>query len=749
MLGLVGFVPLFGGAGYEQALASGLLLPAAAAVATALDLAPPRGGIPAPLACMGRGLASGAVLAGLGLVTALLHGVRVGVCDLWGGVTFFGLTAGVGSMLGGVWGAVAAEVGWSARRPRFVCVALALAAPLIGIAISVARFYFTPMIFSFDPFFGYFSGALYDTVVDVRTELWTYRAGSAATLAACALLAASLERRAGRLALASSQSRMAPGACLLLSGVAMSVSVAVTLEGPALGHWQSASTIALALGGHASGARCDIVYPDTLFADQVALLVRDCEEELAADERRLGTRLQGRLTMFVFSDARQKRALMGAAETSIAKPWRREVYVQYARYPHPVLGHEIAHVVAGSFSPGPFHVGGGLLPNPGLIEGVAVATSPDDDELTDAQWARAMLDLGILPSARDLFSLAFLGQSAQKSYTVAGAFVAWVLERWGGGTVRAWYGGESIERLSGKSWTALDDDFRGWLATLPMPAEALSYARAKFERPSVWGRKCPHVVDALDGEADRCRDEHRFQRAVALYGSALSKDPTDWRARFHRAVVEMRHGRADLGADELTRIRDDVGAPVTWRDRAAEALADDALARGELEAAAKVYADVASRTLDEDLARTLEVKALAASVGSATGAIVDLLDLARGRPADSFLGALSLGAWAGGSHEPLAEYLAGKNLSVREQWERAALWLDRARADGAPTPRIGRELVRERAIVGCVLGESALLTELRATVAGPDSPFDARQGGRRRWVLSLLDRCAGTPSPVP
>ncbi len=107
---------------------------------------------------------------------------------------------------------------------------------------------------------------------------------------------------------------------------------------------------------------------------------------------------------------------MGAADTLIAKPWRHEVYVQLSAYPHPVLGHELAHVVAGSFGRGPFRIAGsagGLWPDPGLIEGVAVAASPDDDELTDAQWAHAMLDLGSLPPMASVFSLGFLDQRTQ------------------------------------------------------------------------------------------------------------------------------------------------------------------------------------------------------------------------------------------------------------------------------------------------------------------------------------------------
>src|SRR6185312_7414376 len=298
----------------------------------------------------------------------------------------------------------------------------------------------------------------------------------------------------------------------VLAGIALLVASAlVAVEGATLGHWQTSATIADALGGRTSGARCDVLHADSMPAEQAALLERDCEEELAADEQRLGAHLGGRLTVFAFADSGEKRRLMGAADTSIAKPWRREVYIQAGAYPHPVLGHEIAHVVSGTFAPGPFHVGGGLWPNPGLIEGIAVATSPDDDELTDAQWARAMLDLGILPPASTIFSLGFLGQSASKSYTVAGAFVGWALDRWGAPVVRAWYGGERLDALTHETWDALSAEFRAYLATLPMPPEATAYARAKFDRPSVWARRCPHVVDALNARGDRCREERRYE----------------------------------------------------------------------------------------------------------------------------------------------------------------------------------------------------------------------------------------------
>ncbi len=744
LLAAVGFLPLFGGPGYEHSLASGLIVPAVAAIATAIELSALE---LAPLTCVGRGVASGALLAGVAFSTALLHALRVGLCDLSGGAIFFVLTAGVGAILGGAWGAVVAEVGRRrARARRLTCVLLALAGPLGGIAVSLARFWGSPMIFAYDPFVGFFSGTLYDTIVDVRTELWTYRAGSLATLAGVALVASVLSRGDnGQLALRPLRADWRATARLLAGVAALGVSLVFAAYGPELGHWQTPQSIARALGGRAAGPHCDVLYPDSLLAEQVALLVRDCEEQLAADETRLDTHVRGRLTAYVFRDGNEKRRLMGAAQTSIAKPWRREVYIQLSSYPHPILGHEIAHVVAGSFGRGPFRIAGsagGLWPNPGLIEGVAVATSPDDDELTDAQWARAMLDLGILPPVGKIFSLGFLGENAAKSYTIAGAFVAWVLDRWGASVVRAWYGGTSIEALSGESWAALDDQFRQSLRGLTMPAQALAYARARFERPSVWARTCPHEVDALNRDGDQCRDERRFARAVEAYDGVVARDPRDWHARFERARIDVWYGDHDRGRDDLTKIREDDQAPRTWRDRADELLADDDLARGLDERAAAIYRALAARTLDEDAARTLEVKAQSAGDPAARRAIIDLLIGQPGRPVDPWVGALTLGTWAERTHEPLADYLIGKNLALHADYVRAASWLDSAFDAGVPTASVGRELLRQRAICACAIGDSVALERVRGRVLADGSPFAQSAGsGRKQWVLALLARC--------
>jgi tetratricopeptide (TPR) repeat protein len=745
-MGAVGFLPLFGGPGYEHALATGLVVPSAAAIAVALDgvREPAR----APLGVASRGLVAGVGLALVSLVTAIVHGLRVGMCDFWGGVATFAMTAGVGCAAGGVWGAIAGESAARRKRPRLWAVLLGLAAPLATIGLGVWRFYSTPIVFAFDPFVGYFSGTLYDTVIDAGTPLYTYRAGTAAAIAAV-LFAASVVRREGprgdRLRLVVFRGAPAALARAVAAVAFGAAALAVTASGHALGHWQSSDSIAAALGGARDGARCNVRFPLGMRDDEVLLLVKDCEDDLAAVESALGGRGPERVTAFFFRDPGEKKRLMGAADTYIAKPWRREVYLQVHAYPHPVLAHELAHVVAGSFAPGPFHVAGrwgGAWPNPGLIEGIAVAAAPDDDELTDAQWARAMMDRGMLPKMSAVFGIGFLGDSAAKSYTVAGAFVGWVLATYGKDAVRAWYGGATLEGLTGATWDELDATFRKALAKYTLSNEAGVVAEAKFGRPGLFGRTCPHVVDAIRREADGCRDNGQYDKAIATYARALERDPHDNWSRLGQAGAELRFRDAERGRAQMSQIAADESLPRTMRDRAEDTLADVDYLDGRYEEAAARYERIAARSLDEDFVRNLLVKALAARDPAARFAVQALLLGERRRTSDPFVGAEELGAWWARTGDPLADYLLGKNLAQHGFYGRAAVHLDRALAAGVPLASVGREALRQRAVCACAMGDVAAAARVRRDVLDAEGPFKGTAGGRQAQTLAQLDRCA-------
>ncbi|HEX3774587.1 MAG TPA: hypothetical protein VHV51_08995, partial [Polyangiaceae bacterium] len=654
-----GFIPQFGGPGYEASLGAGLVLPTASAICVAFELAGRR---IAPLDAFGRGLVVGCALSALGLLVVLLHGLRVGFCGAAWGIELYLLGPFPGALLAGVWGAAIAlfapRVGAGWRRHTF-CILGALFAPLAGILVSLGRFYTSPMVFAFDPFFGYFAGPLYDTVIDPFWTLATYRAGTLLSLLGIGAFASHFDEHL------AFQGFRRPW----LSATALAAllgSATFIAEGPALGHFSTRASIERALGQHVSGARCDVAYSSSILRRDALLFAKDCDAELRADEAYFEIAGPPRVTAFLFANEAEKGRLMGASGTYIAKPWRREIYVQYAPYPHPVIGHELAHVVAGSFGVGPFRVAGplgGLIPDPGRIEGVAVAASPNDnDDFTLDEWAKTLLDLSLLPSLDSVFRLGFLGQNSSTAYTVAGAFVSWFKLHYGAAALRHWYGGEAIEKVSGKSFAELEAAWRADLAKVRVAPALLNEARVRFDRPALFGRHCPRIVDQLNGIALQKLNSGDTADARADLAALLKLDPHHDSAKFELVACDVKDGNEAAALKAYAALASSPELAKLEQAGALEAEGDVELRAGHVDQARRDYDAVAAITADEDRLRTLDVKRSPKNELERR-AIVDLLigDPVLGQSFD--VAAPRIAEWrAAEPNNGLPAYLLGKNL---------------------------------------------------------------------------------------
>jgi formylglycine-generating enzyme required for sulfatase activity len=737
VLGALGFLPQLAGPGYEAALIAGLVLPVTAAIAAGLEVLATRASAADGVR---RGATIGAGLAAAGFLLVLLHGLRVGFCDPSEGLWLYVLGPLVGSVLGGVWGALAAlgVTWWAERRTktprRLVVLLLAFAGPLAGVLVSLLRFYTSPMVFAFDPFFGVFSGPLYDTVVNVVDRLVSYRAGTAATLVAVALGARLFDlSRAQRFRAVLFAN---PGLFALALASALA-SLAHSADGSRQGHWSTAASIAEALGGRFDGARCEVVHARAIPLRDVRLFTKDCDAALPLIEDYFGARGPERVRVYLFANEAEKGWLMGASHTYIAKPWRREVYVQASAYPHPVIVHELAHVVAGSFGAGPFRVAGplaGLLPDPGRIEGFAVAAAPDEtNELTEEEWAASMLKLGILPPLSQVFQLDFLSLSASKAYTVAGAFVTFLGDRYGKEALRRWYGGASLPEVTGgKELAALDAEFRTMLTKLSIPERSLATAKARFERPAFFERRCPRIVDRQLGEAAGFLDGGDVVAAERGFREALRLDPSNLDARFGLAGCARRAGNNQLALERFITLAKAPELPRPTAARAFETGGDLALQNAQSEQAKALYAQALALVFDADRRRTLEVKSLA-SEGVGREAITALLIGDRELGPSFEVAAPLIQAWADAepTHD-LPPYLIGRNLFGSGRYADAAKYLDRSLATAPKLPSVRREALRLRLITSCALGDTRRAGEVLALgVADPELPKARAEGLRR------------------
>jgi tetratricopeptide (TPR) repeat protein len=730
-----------------------LTLPLVAALVTAWDtLRRPR----SPFESFGVGAATGAAYFAIALFTGLIHGFRVGFCEPVGGVILLALGPGSGTVLGGVWGVFAAFAVLSlpGRRWHRASLALALAAagPLAGDLMSLWRFYTSPMAFAFDPFFGHLAGPLYDTILPSDYALRTYRVGTSCTLLALGVFAFHLTRDDdGRVRLCW---RSKPG-WAALGALAATASLWHSAAGASLGHYATSASIEEALGGRLAARRCELVYSTALPRRDVELLARECDGFVSELERYLETRGPNTIRVYVFQNADEKKRRIGAGSTQIAKPWRDEVYVHGAAYPHHVLGHELAHVIAGKFARGPFRVAGGFagfLPDPGLIEGLAVAAAPPDDELLPEEWARVMLELGLLPPLEKVFELSFLGVQAQTAYTVAGAFIDWFRSRFGADALKRWYGGAPLAELTqGHSLAELEKQWRSVLAEERADRRALATARLRFDRPSVFGRRCPHAVDRLEAEAygllgagDPDAARERFERLLKL-------DATHFSARVGVATCALRRG--ELGDAERIYAALSRDAALTELNRvyAVEASADLSMMRGRFPEAASGYERVREAVVDEDRLRALDVKVRAAELGETPAerlgrkGIVELLvgDPKQGPSWD--VAATLLAGWSATDvDQGLSEYLLGKNLFGRGLWSAARERLDSALARGLELPRVRVEALSDRLKLACAERRTGtakrMLEALRA---------ERLRAARRHAIEAVALRCGVGSAPSP
>lgn len=732
-------VPLLGVLGVESALFLGVALPPLCAAV----------GARVAIAARTRPAASGFVLAERAVVAALLvlagpllvlllNALRVKTCAPLEGLAFLALGPWSGVVLASLVGAC---IGALPLRPA-LATTLAVLVPVADIARAIFDFYATPAVFSYGHFFGYFPGSLYDELVGVPWPLLTLR-----VLSLCALfvllcvLGGHYDPDGFRLRV-----RPQPGRAGLL---AVSIPCALTfaigwLDAPELGHRASEQHIAEVLGGHVLSRRCELIVPREMRKDRRKRLADDCDFRVRQMERWLGVRHPRRLRVLLFRSADEKRVLMGAASTNIAKPWRSEVYLQDDVWPHPVLAHEIAHVVASNVGRGPLRIAGrhgGLLPDFALIEGLAVAAAWANSSaigLTPHQWTRAMLEEGLLPQLNQLFGTGFLAQQRRLAYTVSGSLLRFIGERHGQAALRRIYETADIAGALGTTLPELEREFHAFLRTVELPDSARALARQRFAGQSILSSVCPHEKARLRQELDGELIADDTAQAQSTCEQLIAIDPADSNVRALLATVRARRGDLAGAERELASMQKELGAPPPVLASVRHAIADEAWRGGREQEALTIYRQLLTEPTDRDSIRMLQVKSLGLAGGPAERKLVFALLV--GDPGQSVDGAVAVylaRELRAVRSDGLPHYLEARQLQGRERFAEAARLFTTARELTLPSAELAIEALRLEAVAYAGAGDfTRARAALGALIARPDTPPALRDEGQE-WLQRI------------
>ena len=394
----------------------------------------------------------------------------------------------------------------------------------IGVGSWLIIFFTSPQLYFFNQFWGYWPGPLYDILAPFPAAYIPFRV---ITLLWGALF----------LLLSTKQVKGGPKLSKRLG--TFSILLALLIGYSTAGYWGGVTTYS----SLKKNLTTHVQTPHfNLYADN-AIPIAEVERWAFRHEFHLQNLLdtleiewpEGKhIESFIYANEWQKKKLVGAKETSYVPIWLTKDQLHIAHnHLASVLEHELVHVVAKDF--------GNLLFNGSwnitLIEGLAEAiTQGASQHSTLNELVAAQPEFPPIETIQKLFSpWGFYSESSGLSYTVAGAFVGFLLQEYPVAYLKESY---SSSKLS-KNYPPLEqlvEEWHQYLSSLKQQTNETDRRRSNelFGQTSIWQLACPRNPGsdyALLDEWNYYWETARVEQANEVLNTAFNSLSTSESAR--------------------------------------------------------------------------------------------------------------------------------------------------------------------------------------------------------------------------
>lgn len=505
--------------------------------------------------------------------------------------------------------------------------------------------YATPQIYSYNFVYGYFPGFSYDELLRISLPLVLSRGVTLLVAFTLVLVARTMLLRrnpdAGKAPLRPNL------AMLFVCAILLSCSWVFRER---LGFESSPRAIRETLDAQYMTEHFNIFYSQASFSEQEIQRVAD-EHEFRFHQvaTALAVSFTGRVDSYIYPDAETKRWFIGAGNTNIAKPWRKEIHLNKESWDD-VLKHELVHVLAGEF-------GMPLIKahyNIGLVEGLAMAVDHEFGNKTLEEYAAAILKFGLVSDPVRLVKPAgFATQTSTVSYVMMGSFCKYLIDRYGIVHFKDLYGGGSVEDVYGVSYEKLAAGWERSLDRIDVPASWRRHVEFYFNRPSIFAKECVRKIADLNDRGGTYLRSKDYEAAAGAYRAALA---TSWNSESYTGLV-----RAEFGASHFDSVIALVDARMTdtlRRPGIANLFllyGDAQWYRGNVDAAEKIYEEILRLDLSQRYSEAAAIRRLTL-LDPRTRSV--LAEYFAGRLADSSAQRLVDSLEHGGA-SPALGYLAG------------------------------------------------------------------------------------------
>jgi tetratricopeptide (TPR) repeat protein len=471
------------------------------------------------------------------------------------------------------------------------------------IGYTLALGYFTPSIFSYNFFYGYFPGLTYDEALGVPSSLVIFRILTLIIAAALVWMSwlivkhSNITDRAWRKGF-SLAAAMVEGKNVFITAALATLLIITWWFRGELGFESTSSFIRKQLGERVESEHFIIFYSkDSYDNDEIRWIAADHEFRLKqiCDAFALprSERDSSKIESYVYPSSDVKQRLMGAGNTNIAKPWSGQMHISKQSL-DATLKHELVHVVAARF--GLPIINASL--STGLVEGLAEAMDWNFGNRTLHQYAAAMHKAGVAPNIRSLMLFTgFAAQSSSISYVLAGSFSRFLIDTYGIRKMTLLYRTNDYETLYNKSLDDLIAEWKTLLANMPVTASDLAAVDVLFRRPPIFKKVCARVVAARNAKARQLLAEKNYSEAQTLF--AVSYDET----KGYESLAGLLTSSLRLGQHEAVTTAYDTIVASDKRPNQFLPLflniGDAFWARGVLDSAHRLYARLAAANISE------------------------------------------------------------------------------------------------------------------------------------------------------
>ncbi|MEO8231082.1 MAG: hypothetical protein ABI638_02285, partial [Ignavibacteriota bacterium] len=458
----------------------------------------------------------------------IVHSLLTMYCSFWDGLNFYILIVGTSILFGT---AIAFIVNLFTRRFKRVLFFLII---FFTALIPILEIYFNPQVYFYSPLIGFFPGNIYDEGLSADWKLVFHQ------LVVAVFSISIIFLYLKKTSIILKQKNYFIASIIIVAAL-------FQLFSSSVGYSTTFSKLNSVLANQIESESLVLHYDD-IDSTEAKFIALNQQYYLNELQVQLETKPSKKINVYLFNNREQKKILFGAGNADVAKPWQYSIYISADSWQN-TLKHELAHIFTAEFGSGIFKIASGF--NAALIEGMAESQDGISDNIPIEYLTKLAYNNGYVVDVKSLFTgLSFFKGNSTLAYIYSGAFIEFLIKKYGIEKVKQFYGNSDFENVFKNKIETVQKDFERSLIDEDLSNSKLM-ADYYFGRLSIIQKICPRFVGDRLRKAFQYLAENNLDEAENLF-KEINKKTLNYSALFGLTEIYIKQNKLPNAIDLLS-----------------------------------------------------------------------------------------------------------------------------------------------------------------------------------------------------